>query len=302
MKTKSLFWGLFFIALGGLIFANQYGFLLKIDWYFLRDLWPLVFVFIGLIIIAKDTFIKPIIAVLFAIFLALFIYSFFQSSFYRHYQDDDKDEWEYSVERFTENYDSTMKYANLTINAGAGRIVLDEDTNSLFEGKLEGQFKKYQLEKKMKDSTAWLTYDIEDKHFNILKDNSSNRMELSLNRKPVWDLNLNIGAAKADFYLNDLKIKNLVLKAGAADVEIRLGDDIKRSYVNVDMGAAKLTLNIPRNSGCKLTGKMMLVSKELDNFEEISDGVYVTENYESAKNKILVDFNSGVSSLSIKKY
>jgi hypothetical protein len=302
MKTKSLFWGLFFIALGGLIFADQYNYIGKIDWYFLRELWPLIFVFIGLIIIAKDTFLKPLIAVIFAIFLALFVYSLFQSSFYWHYDNDRDDDWEYSVERITEEFDSTVQYANLTINAGAGRMILDEDTDELLQGKLEGQFKKHNFDSRKKDSTAWLKYELKDKNFKVLEDNSRNRLEFDLNKNPVWDLNLNIGAADADFYLKDLKVQNLVMKAGAADVEIRLGDEIEKTYVNVDMGAAKLTLNIPRGSGCKLTGEMVLVAKNLDDFYESSDGVYVTDNYETAQNKILVDFNSGVSSLSIDRY
>ena len=136
---------------------------------------------------------------------------------------------------------------------------------------------------------------------NIFNSSIQNQFQLSLNENPTYSLNASIGASKSYFNLIPFKVKNLVLETGAADTKIKLGDKSEMVYVNVEMGAAALVIYIPKSSGCKVSGDMVLMSKDLKGFEN-SNSVYYTENYESASNKIIMEIQGGVSSFEVKRY
>ena len=68
------------------------------------------------------------------------------------------------------------------------------------------------------------------------------------------------------------------------------------------MGAAALRIYVPETSGCKVNGEMVLVTKDLDGFRKNNSDLYITENYDSAKDKIDIDIQGGVASLDVKRY
>lgn len=67
MKTDNFFWGLFFILIGGLILAVNFGYVDNSAWRSLLNLWPLFLVIIGLRIVLTPN--NP-----FYIFLVLVIF------------------------------------------------------------------------------------------------------------------------------------------------------------------------------------------------------------------------------------
>ena len=140
------------------------------------------------------------------------------------------------------------------------------------------------------------------KSFSIFDGKIKNKLDIELNENPIWDMKLDIGAAKASIDLTKFKVKNLDLNTGATQVFLKLGDDYENTNVDVEMGAASLEIYIPKDSGCKVTGKMFLISKDLEGFSKIRKRHYETKNYETASNKIDIDIQGGVSSLEIKRY
>jgi hypothetical protein len=123
-----------------------------------------------------------------------------------------------------------------------------------------------------------------------------------MNENPTYSLDLEIGAAKSFFNLIPFKIENLILETGATDTKIKLGNKIAKTYVDVEMGAAALKIYIPQSSGCKITGDMVLMTKELDNFIKLNSDEFITENYESAAEKIIMNIQGGVSSFEVVRY
>ena len=53
MKTSHIFWGIFFIALGGLILLNNFTYI-YFEWETLAKLWPLVLILWGLSLFLKE--------------------------------------------------------------------------------------------------------------------------------------------------------------------------------------------------------------------------------------------------------
>lgn len=299
MKSKQLFWGFFFLTLGFLYLLVKFGVFLEID--FSWDLWPLLLILAGISIITEGTFIRPLLSGVFGILVALLVFGWVGNVFN---DDDDFDSVstkEYVKKTFTVPYDSTITIANLSLKAGAGKFFINDDTDKLIYAKAKGTKVNYSMKDSQKDSIVWIDIKSETKNFKLFNDKPT-KFYLKLNQNPVWNLDLELGAAKSEIDLSNLRVKNLVLKTGATKTEIKLGDKLKKTYLNIDMGVASLKIKIPHNAGCKILGNMGLVKKELPDFETTDKGIYKTSNYETAEKKIIIDFNGGVSKFEVERY
>ena len=299
MKSKQLFWGFFFLTLGFLYLLVKFGVFLEID--FSWDLWPLLLILAGISIITEGTFIRPLLSGVFGILVALLVFGWVGNIFN---DDDDFDSVsteEYVKKTFTVPYDSTITIANLSLKAGAGKFFINDDTDKLIYAKAKGTKVNYSMKDSQKDSIVWIDIKSETKNFKLFNDKPT-KFYLKLNQNPVWNLDLELGAAKSEIDLSNLRVKNLVLKTGATKTEIKLGDKLKKTYLNIDMGVASLKIKIPHNTGCKILGNMGLVKKELPDFETTDKGIYKTSNYETAEKKIIIDFNGGVSKFEVERY
>ena len=300
MKIGQLFWGTLFLTLGILFFLVKYDVLL-IEWYYIWDLWPVFFIFWGLSVLSKNTNFKPVVTVLFALFVGLFIFASFENAFSdREWCDED----DYTTKTYSEAYDSSIQYADLKVDAGVGKFYIKKSTSKLAEGITKGSFTQYYFNSHSEDSSVQVQFKFKRTKFDILEAKLGNTVEIKLNENPIWDMDFGLWAAKAKFDLSDFKVRNLNLKTGATNTEIKFGDKLDKTYCRVEMGTAALTILIPEQSGCKLTGDMVLMAKTLPDFQKEKDDsdYYTTYNYQTAKNKILLKIDGGVSSLKIKKY
>jgi len=303
MKASQLFWGFFFITFGALYLVGRYTVFI-IDWYSVWDMWPLIIILAGVAIILKGTFVKPIVSVLFGVLLAFLAFGFFNDVFdifedrdyhKRHFR-------EVSENTYSVDYNKTIKHVNLQIDAGAGKFSIEKTTDNLVKGYSKGSVAGYSFNNSQKDSIAWVDVKMDNVEHNIFGTNFRNDFKLNLNENPTWSLELNIGAAKSYFNLIPFKIKNLVVHTGATNTKIKLGNKTEMTYVNVEIGAAALTIYVPKSSGCKVTGDMILMSKEFRGFKKLDSDYYVTQDYENKDHKVIIDIEGGVSSFEVKRY
>ncbi|MFC2084327.1 hypothetical protein ACFLS9_04655 [Bacteroidota bacterium] len=297
MKSGQIFWGLFFLTIGTtfLLVRND---LICLDWYFLLDLWPVLLILWGLTIITKETKVKPLVVALFGILIGLIVFGTIHSFF----TSDDCYEYDFDgfgQNTYTEEYDSTSKYANLELSAGAGSFTITESTPLLVKGTTSGSLAKYYFNTTKRRNKAWVDIEQTGRSINIFGSNFRNRLNIELNENPVWDIDLNLGASTSFLDLSDFKVSNLSLNTGASKTKIKLGNKYDEVKVDVDMGAATLIFIIPKESGCKIIGDMVLVARDIEGFRKRNSDNYVTSNYGSADSKILLDINSGVSYLKV---
>ncbi|MBK8947142.1 MAG: hypothetical protein IPM32_18010 [Ignavibacteriae bacterium] len=301
MKSSNLFWGFAFITFGSLYLLNRYTYI-DIDWYYIWDLWPVAIILMGISIIFKGTFIKPVISVVMGIILGVFIFGLINDAFdfdnYRDFQR--KHVREYSENFYRIDNNDSIKQVNLTIAAGAGKFNIEKISDELVKGFSSGNIGKYEFTKSQNDSTMQIDVRMEEVGAKIFG-KYSNDFQLSLNENPIYNFDLQIGAAKSYFNLIPFKVKNISLKTGATETKIKLGNRFPETDLNVEMGAASLKIYIPQTSGCKITGEMALVSKNLDGFI-INGSDYVTDNFQTASEKIYINVNGGLASLEVSKY
>lgn len=306
MKTSHIFWGLLFIGLGLLVLINNFT-TIFMDWATIWKLWPLVIVLLGLSILVKHQYGKGVIAGLAAIVLALAIFASFKTLTHFIHNDfefvlGDKGNYEFVTTEYSERYDSTLNYAVLNFGAGAGSFNISDTTSELFFANTEGRKDYFKLRRYDTDSSSFIDFNMEGDFFTLGNKGYKNRVEMSLNSNPTWDLNFDVGAASMDFDLTAYKTKNVDVDMGAASLRIKLGNLTPETKLNIDAGASDIDIFIPEESGCKISTDGALSSKHFNGFEKINSDNYETTNFNGAANKIYVIIDSGVSSISVDRY
>jgi len=298
MKSGQLFWGFFLLTLGALFLLTKYD-ILYTSFDFVYNIWPFIFVFWGALVIFKNSLVRPVISAVFGIFLAMLLFGFIYNSVCGiDFTDHDGVYSEY----YNEDYDSSIKSADLEINSGAGTFVLGETTDKLVEGKSKGSVAEYDFETWKDEDKANVRFNLHKRNFNFFSGKFRNYLKVNLNENPIWDIRLNYGASKANLDLSKFKVRNLELHSGATSTYVKLSDKAEMTNVNVEMGAANITIDVPTNVGCEIQTDMALSSKNVHGFNSKGKGHYITENFSDSGRRIIIDVKAGVSSLTVNRY
>ncbi len=306
MKPSHIFWGLLFVGLGLLVLINNFT-TIFMDWATIWKLWPLTIILIGLSILIKHQYGKSIIAGLAAIVLALAIFASFKTA--THFLSNDfqidlgeDGNYEFATTEFDEAYDSTLTFATLNFDGGAGTFNITDTTENLIAATTIGHKNNYTLSRLDTDSSSIIDFDMGDKAIFRFGDDYKNTVDISLNSKPIWDMNFNVGAASMDFDLTQFKTRDISVDMGAAAINIKLGDLYSDTKLSVDAGASDINIFVPRESGCQIVTDGALSSKHFKEFEKIESDHYESDNFNEAVNKVYIDIECGVSSISVERY
>ncbi|MCX6170904.1 MAG: DUF5668 domain-containing protein [Ignavibacteriales bacterium] len=298
MKTGKLFWGFFLLTLGALFLLTKYN-IFQSSFGFVWDLWPLIFVFWGALVIFKENIVRPVISALFGVFLALLLFGIIDDGFYSFdFSDNDSPYTQF----YNEDFDPSIKTADLQINSGAGTFLIGNSTEKLAEGKSKGSFAEYDFESWKDDTSANVQFSLHTRKFRFFRNAFNNHLSIALNEKPVWNITLDVGASKSFLDLTKFKIRNVDIHTGASTTHLKLGDRNDETNVNIEMGAANITIDVPSSTGCEIQSDMALSSKNIHGFESRGDGHYLTENFSSSTKRVVIEIKGGVSSLTVNRY
>jgi hypothetical protein len=127
-------------------------------------------------------------------------------------------------------------------------------------------------------------------------------MSVKLNSLIEWDMDISLGAAEFDADLSAQKVKSIDIDAGAADIEITLGDRSDTTYIDISAGATDIMIRIPQNSGCFVSTETVLVDKDLPGFNNKEKNDYYTDNYYTSNKKVIIKIEGGVSHFEVERY
>ncbi len=288
----------------GLLFTLENLNVIDFDWYNLWRLWPVVLVLWGISILPAKNIVKSILVI---IVLGASVYYMLENNVewensrsysYQFYDDDDNS---YRFEQdFTIPMNDSVKYAKLEMDVAASSFLLFEDNTDLVDFDKSGSNMDYKYTVMQQDSTAEMKIFLEDDF--TVNHRKNNTIDMGVSTFPVWNMSFDVGAAKADFDLSEIKISDLDIEGGAASIDVKLGDNYYYTKVDIESGASSIKIKIPEESGCDLRISSVLSGKNINGFEKIDHGHYQTSNYESAKNKIDIEVETAVSSYSIIRY
>ncbi|MGV3560263.1 LiaI-LiaF-like domain-containing protein [Larkinella arboricola] len=334
MNRTGLFWGIALITLGVVFLGHNYGWF-YIDWGFFSNFWPVLIILAGLNLIfaRRNAGAAVVTTVLLGVSVPLAIVGAFQGDrwdndrdgFHHNYHDEeDNEDSDEARERDEENrdrdrendrpkvqtshiaepMDPTITQASLKFESGAGRFYIGSLSDSLVEADTRMSVSKYSMSvsRNAESNSADVHVKLDDDSFNLKSGELVNQVDLRLNQKPSWSFEFGIGAGQANFDLSAYTVRSVKLEAGAADLDLKLGERAPLSDVKIESGVASVTIKIPKTAGCQVETKGALNIKKLDGFVEIGGGVYQTPGYAASPKKINIAYEGGVSRFAIERY
>jgi len=302
MKSKQIFWGSLLITLGALFLINN-AVQLEFAWHFLWKLWPAVFIVWGISALTQNMIAKRILAGLKAVILAVVIFAGFKSSWCSWDDVDFNDNSvHYEEQVFAAPYNKDSETATFDFKAGAGKFTIRDVTeDELFSADAHSSINDFVFETDSAHNEVRF-YMKDSRHFKFNSGSPKNIADIKLNRNPLWDMDIDIGAASGNFDFSDYKIKDLRINTGASSLNIKLGDKQQESHVDLKTGVSSINITVPSSVGCEITSKTGLASKRYNGFKEAGSGKYKTDNYDSSKKKLYLSIDAGVSSINVSRY
>lgn len=308
MSYRKIFWGLLLVIIGILFILKNTG-VLFFNWHTIWHLWPVILILWGISLIPIKDWIKLLLS------LATVVITFFAMQYYgpkdnhnwnfewndrNDRNNDEGDESTVYNNAMSEDFDSLTKYAELKLNIGVGNFTIKDTTNKLIEVKHDNNNANYKMEAKTEDSLTTIDLSLEKGEFH--GDNIRNNVNMKLNPNPIWDLDLNVGAAEVDFDFSGFKTRNLKIQGGASDVDIKLGASLPLTELKLEAGAASITLRVPESAGCEIISNTFMASKDFRGFTKVGKQQYQTPNFAASTNKIKIDLQAGVASVNVIRY
>ncbi len=298
MSYKRIFWGLILITIGVLFILKNLD-VLYFSWATVWRLWPVLLILWGIAVFPMKNWLRLVLSVI-TILAAFTIASnktCFKDEFRVHRFFNDK-KWEDQHIKLT--YDSVVSEATLRLDAAVGSFKIDRATDDLIEFNKYGTLGNYSITSKVNENRKIINIKLENTILNLGR--KSDRVNIQLNKDPVWDFDLDIGAAGFNLNLSDFKVHKLDIDGGAASIKIKLGEKYNMSELNIDAGASSIHISIPEGSGCQINTSTILSSRSFQGFEKVKEHTYRTSHFEEKDNKIYIELDAAVSSLKITRY
>lgn len=114
-------------------------------------------------------------------------------------------------------------------------------------------------------------------------------------------LTMKSGASDTYLDLSELMVKDLKIETGASSTEVLLPRAAGYTRVDIDSGAASVTLHVPENvaADIKVDGGLSGITVNRSRFPQ-NGNRYRSPDYDTAANKVEIDVDMGVGSVDIR--
>jgi len=313
MKYRHVFWAILLIAIGVLFILNNFG-ILDFGWRVLWSLWPLILIFWGISILPIKDWMKIAGLVLVLAFTITYFNRLTQHTpwfvFHDHggdfwdrgWNDSDSDtiSYNYKDQNLTVPFDSLSKKGVLRLIAAAGNFNVKGVAADFLDFSKKGDIGNYSLT--TADNNSIKTIDLTMEKRRIRHSVKENNVDIKLTDRLPWDLDFDIGAAEITLDLREYRVDTVNIDAGASSINFKIGEKNPTTRMIFNAGAASITVEIPKASGCQVISESFMVSKNFEGLDKKSDGHYETPNFATSKNKIYITVKTALSKITISRF
>lgn len=267
MSRNRLFWAALLILFGGLLLANNLGYLSIEIW---NLFWPLVLILAGI--------------------------WFLWGSLHRP---EPAEAEQRSIDL------QGAERAAVSIKHGAGRLQIDSraDPGTLLSGTFRGGLNTQirtsgsELRVDLKPEPANFPDVFMPWNWTSGEGLSWN---LGINPEVELTLSLETGAGEAVLNLQELQIRELNLKTGASATEIFLPAAAGKTRVKIEAGAASVKVHVPEGVGGRIRtgGGLNSMAVDQSRFPR-QDDVYLSPGYQDAEHQVDLDIETGLGSIEV---
>jgi hypothetical protein len=304
-RRPSLFWPIVLITSGVLLLLSNLGYLPDPSWNLLWRLWPVLLIALGVdVLIGRRSVAGAIISgvLIFILIGGVVLLVFFARNI------------PMLAELARAPDMATMEIEHPLDDLETAEIVIDwphlrgtlsalDDSSNLIEGEI--------------DYYGDLTFNVDESgdHADVILDShyttvgfsfnglpDEGRWDVALHPRVAADLNLDAGSGRLSLDLRALSVTGLMLDAGSGAIELTL-PEASTFNGEIDGGSGRLEITVPESVGLRVVlddgsgslrtdGRFVLVSGEADD-----DGIWETENYNTADHTIELEIEQGSGAL-----
>ena len=297
--------GIILIAIGIIALLVTF-FDFKIVWEELAKFWPVFIIIFGVSLLPLNKVLKSV-CVIVIILISCLIYCNEVNGNEKLPDEMTSEvlvEEDVETQEFSSPFKDNTTEASVEINYGAGMLYLNSPVEELVKARNMSDKIVQNLYLEYEDSHADIVFDVEDDNYQVnnIEEVKTNRFDISLNKKPIYDFELNLGACELNFDFSEYKVSDIEINSGASNIDIKLGELYNSTRVVISTGVSKIRIGIPNNSGCRLECESVLTLKDFDGFSKKSSNVYETANYSSSENNIEIEFEGAMSEFEVYRY
>jgi hypothetical protein len=320
MKLDRILWGIILLFVGVVLLLENFN-IIEFYWRNVWGFWPIFLIIAGVNILFnrnKSNLGSMISIGVLVLTLGFLFYKGQQPPESRNWlgdrfgndlhidmDDDNDDDQSVNTERlsFSEPYQTdSAKKVVLNISGGGTSFKLDGTTDSLIAADVERSRGTFTLKKEFLDSVQTLTFKMQEKKGKWSMNDGGNSVNFKLNKQPVWDVIMGMGAGEVDFDLTEYKVRTFRFDGGAAALDITMGDLLPIADVVVKTGVADVKIKVPSGAGCRIKSNTGLSSKDFTGFTKMENGSYETSNYATSTKKIFITLDGGLSNFEVSRY
>lgn len=288
--------GLFILSIGLIWILVSVG---VITWSIVNALivlWPLILVVIGVnIIFRRNGLIKGLVWLVFLAVLISYSY-FYEGGGTGAGRTDTRNltaGTAVNVEKHAETQDATLRLA-----IGGVKLQVDSDTSNLLDASLQDKDIKHSYSFTEGSRSASIVFEKDRYDFNTFKVGYNEPNVFHLNPDVIWNLDVDTGATDGSLDLSKLKVSEINMNMGAANMKLTLGS--YSTVLNIKAGMSNIDITIPADTGIKVKLDGGLNSTNMDGPGWSHEGgYYKSPGYDDKQFKIEADVDMGVGKLTV---
>lgn len=294
--------GIWFIFFGIVALLHNFN-IVNFNFWALLPYWPLLIITLGANLIFQNkkngVLILSVMNIALCIFLGYIgLTSHNKFDFTKNIQINYSDDLKGALPQISTPYESEIETAKLDLSIGALALNID----SIPSKELINAAAAPNVGLKLNRSGDKKNPKLEIETVLKEKKEKSNKVTLSLNENPIWDITVNMGASSFKGDLSKYKFSKIEMNAGAASLNLKLGEpSVAESRVEINTAASSFKIAIPEGAACRVEMSTLLSSNSLEGFEKQGE-YFQTPNFENAQKKYYIEINGAANSLKINRY
>jgi predicted membrane protein len=259
--------------------------------YSLKDLWPLIFIVIGVnIIFDKIPIVKSLMWVILIVILILY-------STYDLDLNSTKFVSEYETGFYEVKKVDNIDKGSLRMELPAGSLKIDSTSEKSFNAKYP---KGYARITDVTTSDMLSINLIPQKNGDFIIGAKNNEIDLELDDKLAWDIVYDGAFLDAGIDMRENKLDSLDIDIAFSNVDIRLGDNQEKSDISIDSAFSNTTIHVPSTTGVKVIFNGAIKNMDIDMTQwEKTENIYRTKNYSQADEFLIVNINCAIGNVEI---
>ena len=306
---RSFFWPIILITLGVLLLLSNLGIVSWTTWNLIWRFWPLILIAIGIDVLFGRRSAGGAIVSALLIFMLIAVVAgavFFADQLPVLSRFTAQSPWQSAhIEQKLENYESASVFIDWTSQPGT--LYALDNSNYLIEGDLtyqgelifdvigQGSRADVKLDTRLVDNWGIPNFQV----------HQPAEWDIALTPEIPLDLRLDTGSGSCEFDLADLMIEDLFLDSGSGSIRLSLPEGQSFS-IKMDSGSGSVRINFPGATGIRVkldSGSGSFnpgADYQLVSGDKNGDGVWESNNYDSAINTIEMIIDQGSGSITFK--